>query len=184
MREPRPLLHDPDEHTGPGTLRTAARIFGLSVLVSSVVAGGYLLVNGRGTDSAGAATDAAPGVSSAPSARPVSATPAPAAPVATPSFAARVRSAVAKLPAGRLDATARRAALVNYDQQIGLQLGPNSSPASAAQSACKLLDGGTKPADLVTGVAQGASLTADQSRAFLLGATTLYCRTHATAFKF
>ena len=38
------------------------------------------------------------------------------------------------------------------------------------------------PDDLVTGVADGAKVSDDQARAFLVGATTLYCPKYAKQF--
>ncbi|MGQ0467207.1 MAG: DUF732 domain-containing protein [Sporichthyaceae bacterium] len=104
-------------------------------------------------------------------------------PVAPASVAARARAEVKKLPQGKLSNNQKRLALQAYTEAIGLDLSGSASPASAARSACRLLGTGTEPQDLVDGVAQGGQLTKAQSRAFLLGATTLYCPKEAKPFR-
>lgn len=102
---------------------------------------------------------------------------------AAASIAGRARAAAKKLPKGKLTHNQRRLALQAYTEAIGLDLSRSASPATAARSACRLLGTGTEPEDLVVGVAKGGQLTKAQSRAFLLGATTLYCPKEAKPFR-
>lgn len=99
------------------------------------------------------------------------------------SVAARARAEARKLPKGKLTNNQRRLALRAYTEAIGLDLSHSASPAAAARSACRLLGTGTEPEDLVVGVAEGGQLTKAQGRAFLLGATTLYCPKEAKPFR-
>lgn len=99
-----------------------------------------------------------------------------------PSLAARARAAAAKMPKGRLGYNEGRIALRTYTDAVGLDLSNTASPTNAARSACRLLGTGTEPKDLVAGVAEGGRITKAESRAFLLGAATLYCPKEAKAF--
>lgn len=99
-----------------------------------------------------------------------------------PALAARARAAAAKMPKGRLSYNESRIALRKYTDAIGLDLSNTASPANAARSACQLLGTGTEPKDLIAGVAKGGRITKAESRAFLLGAATLYCPKEAKAF--
>jgi hypothetical protein len=166
-----------EDSAGSRLLREGARVVVLSLVVTSVVGGGYLMMYGRG----GAAAQAATGASGTTVSTPAAAQPTPT-PSAAASYADRVKAAVAALPKGTLDTTARRSALLAFDKAIGLDFGAAASPATAAASACSLLGSGTVPDDLVTGVADGAKLSDDQARAFLVGATTLYCQKYAKQF--
>jgi hypothetical protein len=98
------------------------------------------------------------------------------------SMGARARAAAAKLPKGELTQEQKRIALQNYTLAIGLDLSNAASPTTAARSACRMLGTGTEPEDLVTGVARGGRIAKAQSRAFLLGATLLYCPSESKAF--
>jgi hypothetical protein len=166
-----------DESAAVRALREGARIVVMSLIVTAVIGGGYLMIYGRGGAQAQTAAPQAGTSASAPTVRQPAASPAP-----KPSYADQVQAALAKLPEGTLDASARRAALVAYDKAIGLNLGSSASPATAAANACTLLARGTVPDDLVTGVADGAKLSDDQARAFLTGATKLYCPKYAGEF--
>ncbi|HEX3613037.1 MAG TPA: hypothetical protein VHU88_15225 [Sporichthyaceae bacterium] len=168
--------HDYEDSGMVGAARAGARIVVMSLMVTALVAGGYLMINGRG----GAAAQVTTPDSSAAVAPPAP-TPTPSA-AAKPTFADKVASAIAALPPGSLSSTQKHTALVAYDKALGFDFGAGGSPATAASTACSLLAGGTKPADLVSGVEDGASLTAAQSRAFLLGASTLYCSKYASNF--
>jgi hypothetical protein len=177
MRGPSRVADEPydEESIAVRALRDGARIVVMSLVVTAVIGGGYLMIYGRGAQAQVAGGHAAPSIG-APAAQPTS------TPSAAPSFADQVQAAVVKLPKGTLDTTARRTALVAYDTAVGLDFGPSGSPATAAANACSLLAGGTVPDDLVTGVADGAKLSDDQARAFLLGASTLYCPKYAADF--
>lgn len=98
------------------------------------------------------------------------------------SIGALARAAAAKLPKGDLTQQQKRIALQKYTEAIGLDLSTAASPTTAARSACRLLGTGTEPEDLVMGVARGGKITKAKSRAFLLGATTLYCPGESKAF--
>jgi hypothetical protein len=182
MRKANAVEDEPyDEESGAvRALREGARIVVMSLIVTAVIGGGYLMVYGRGGALAQVASGQTGKSTNAPATHPTS-TPSPTA-TAAPSFADQVQAALAKLPQGTLDTTARRTALLAYDTAIGLDFGPTGSPATAAANACSLLAGGTVPDDLVTGVADGAKLSDDQARAFLRGASTLYCPKYAGQF--
>lgn len=98
------------------------------------------------------------------------------------STGALARAAAAKLPKGDLTQEQKRIALQKYTEAVGLDLSTAASPTTAARSACRLLGTGTEPEDLVKGVARGGKITKAKSRAFLLGATTLYCPSESKAF--
>ena len=169
-------------------VRSGARVVAFSVLVTVVVAGTYLMIFGRGGASAQIVSPGADAGSGALSARPITAPTPTASPTPSPNYASTVRAARAKLPTGTLTATTRRSALLKYDSAIGLALGSSSSPVTAAQSACTLLGQGTAAAELADGIVTGAKsngvvLNQAQSRAFLLGATTLYCPKYASRFQ-
>src|SRR5262249_28011359 len=144
-----------DEESGVvRAMREGARIVVMSLIVTAIIGGGYLMIYGRGGAQA-EAMGAQPGASaSAPTAQQPTAAPSPT-PSAPASFADQVKAALANLPKGTLDSTARRAALVAFDQSIGLKFSSSGSPATAAANACSLLDSGSVPDDLVTGVADG-----------------------------
>jgi hypothetical protein len=169
-----------EESIAVRVMREGARVVVMSLLVTAVIGGGYLMIYGRG-GAVAQVTSGPTGASTGASAGQPAATPSPR-PSAAPSFADQVQAALAKLPQGTLSAADRRTALVAYDTAIGLDLGPSGSPATAASNACGLLAGGTVPDDLVTGVADGAKVSDDQARAFLRGASTLYCPRYAGEF--
>ena len=173
---PRPLLPQPEK------VRTAAILVATGVLATLGWIGVYLMAFGNG--------DAAADVASAQNSVPVGLTPGGTADfVVDPSTgqklstAARARAAAAELPKGQLTQQQKRIALQNYTAAIGLDLTNAASPTTAARSACRLLGTGTEPEDLVKGVAKGGRITKAKSRAFLLGATMLYCPTESKPFK-
>jgi len=182
MRGPSRVEDEPydEESVAVRAVREGARIVVMSLVVTAVIGGGYLMIYGRGGAQAQVAGGQTVTSTGAPAVQPTS-TPSPK-PAAASSFADQVQAALAKLPQGTLSTTARRMALVAYDTAVGLDFGPSGSPATAASNACGLLAGGTVPDDLVTGVADGANLSDDQARAFLLGASTLYCPKYASDF--
>ncbi len=66
---------------------------------------------------------------------------------------------------------------------MGIQRSADSSPATAATTACDFLGDGYAANKLVNQVAAGGGYTKEQSKAFLLGASTLYCPTYAKNFR-
>ncbi len=170
-----PVLHLPQEQK----MRAAAILVGTAVLATMGWVGVYLM--------AFSSDDAAAGVSN--SSVPVGLT--PGAKVDAPlydksgkqiSVGAAARAAAAKLPKGNLTQEQKRLALRQYTDAVGLDLSLAASPTTAARSACRLLGTGTEPEDLVRGVAKGGKITRAKSRAFLLGATSIYCPTESKPF--
>ena len=84
------------------------------------------------------------------------------------------QAAVDKLPTGALDADKRSAALATFDKAIGVDVSA-AEGAQAATTACGLLQSKQDPTELVTAAASGGTLSPQVARAYLLGATTLYC---------
>lgn len=152
--------------------RTVARVLMLSVVVTALIAGLYMAFGGN------SGTDPLAGTSNAPAA----AAAKPAAPKPKPlTYEQKAAKAADKLkgvsPAGR------RTALIKYLKSVDIKVTAASSPATAATTACTLLGNGTKPQALVNGVASGGEYTKPQSKAFLLGATSLYCPSYAKSFR-
>jgi hypothetical protein len=91
------------------------------------------------------------------------------------------QAAVDKLPTGAMDATKRSAALAAFDKAIGVDVSADEG-AQAAGTACGLLQAKQNPAELVHAAASGGALTPQMARAYLLGASTLYCPNLAPLF--
>ncbi|HUR75514.1 MAG TPA: DUF732 domain-containing protein [Sporichthya sp.] len=170
---------DESAHTEKESLgRTVARVLLLSLVVTALVAGLYMafgrnegadpLATGAKTPAAGVTTDAA---------KPAAVKPKPL------TYEQKVAKAIAALPTGSLSTGAKRTALITYLGQVDIKVTAASSPATAASNACSYLAGGYSPSKMVTEVAAGGGYTKAQSKAFLLGASTLYCPTYAKNFR-
>jgi len=154
--------------------RTAARVLLLSVLVTALVAGLYMAFGGgNGADPlAGSSTS----------------TQAPAAGAAKPAavkpeltYEQKVAAAADKLKG--VSPSDRRAELIKFLKKAGIPITAASSPATAATTACDFLGDGYDPKKMVNQVAAGGGYTKQQSQAFLLGASTLYCPSYAKNFR-
>lgn len=176
----RDLAPEADNSAHGAFARTALRVVILSVVVTALVAGLYMMFGGNGSDplaTQGASTStgktnvkgATTGVKAQAAAKP-------------PTYAEKAAALAAKLPkdAGVAE---RRTKLISYLGKMNIKLTAASSPATAASQACTFLRGGTSPAELINGVASGGGYTKAQSKAFLLGATSLYCPTQAKNFR-
>jgi hypothetical protein len=158
--------------------RTAVRVLLLSVVITALVAGLYMAFGGNDkTDPLAAGTTT--GQPAAAGAK----TGAQAAP-APLTYEQKVAAAAAKLPKSTAEAGVKRAALVKYlTGPVGIKLSADSSPATASTTACGFLAKGTSPSTMINQVAAGGGYTKAQSKAFLLGASTLYCPSYAKNFK-
>jgi hypothetical protein len=96
-------------------------------------------------------------------------------------LSATQQAAVNKLPTGSMDANKRSAALAAFDKAIGVDVSADEG-AEAAGTACGLLQAKQNPSELVSAAASGGALTPQVARAYLLGATTLYCPKLAPLF--
>lgn len=167
------------EHTEKESFgRTAARVLLLSVMVTALVAGLYMAFGGNsGTDPLAGST-----AGNSSSGAPAAAAPAPQKPVKV-ELTYEQKAAKAAESLKGVSATERRPELLKYLKVVGIKVTAASSPATAATTACDLLGDGTKPQALINGVASGGEYTKAQSKAFLLGATTLYCPSYAKNFR-
>lgn len=156
-----------------GFARSAVRVVLLSIVVTALVAGLYAAFGGNSADplaGQGAGnTAAAPAVKGVEAAKPLS-------------YEEKSKALAAKLPRNA-DTAERRSALLKYLKKMDIKVTAASSPATAASQACTLLRGGTSASELVKGVASGGEYTKAQSRAFLLGASSLYCSDQARKFR-
>lgn len=170
------------DNSARGTFaRTALRVVILSVVVTALVAGLYAMFGRNGSDPLAAqGTGASTGTSKNNGNGATTGTKTQAA--KPPTYAEKAATLAAKLPkdAGVAE---RRAKLVGYLGKMDIKITAASSPATAASQACTFLRGGTSPAELINGVASGGGYTKAQSKAFLLGATSLYCPTQAKNFR-
>jgi hypothetical protein len=91
------------------------------------------------------------------------------------------QTALAKLPTGKLDDAKRSAALAAFDKAIGVDVSPDEG-AQAATTACGLLQAKQSPTELVDAAASGGALSPQVARAYLLGATRLYCPANSGVF--
>jgi hypothetical protein len=157
--------------------RMAGRVFLLSLVVTALVAGLYMAFGG------GDKADplAAGSTTQSPAATADKGKAAPAKPKPL-TYDQKVDKAIAALPKGTLSAGTRRTALINYLNKVGIKVTADSSPATAASQACQLLGDGYSSSKMITGVASGGGYTKEQSKAFLRGATSLYCPTYAKNF--
>jgi hypothetical protein len=96
-------------------------------------------------------------------------------------FSVPQQTALAKLPTGKLDAAKRTEALAAFDKAIGVDVSADEG-AQAATTACGLLKAKQNPAELVAAAASGGALSPQQARAYLLGATRLFCPSNAALF--
>lgn len=158
--------------------RTAARVLLLSVMVTALIAGLYMVFGGNsGTDPL-AGTPTTNQGTAAGAQKPVAAKPKPL------TYEEKVAKAAAALPKpSSLSTTEKRAALIRYLKTVGVKISSASSPATAASGACTLLKDGTSPTTLINGVATEGGYSKAQSKAFLLGASTLYCPGQAKNFR-
>ncbi len=153
--------------------RTVARVLMLSVVVTALVAGLYMAFGGNsGTD------PLATGANS-PAVTDNAAKPAAAKPQLT--YEEKAAAAADKLKG--VSVAGRRTALINYLGKVGIKVTPASSPATAATTACDFLKAGTAPKTMINEVAAGGGYSKQQSKAFLLGASTLYCDGYAKNFR-
>lgn len=168
------------ENSAPGGFaRTALRVVVLSVVVTALIAGLYAMFGSNGSDPLAAQ---AAGAGTTKGTTRGAATGAKAPTVKTPTYAEKAAALAAKLPTNA-GAAERRAKLISYLGKMDLKLTAASSPATAASKSCQFLRSGTSPKELINGVAQGSGYTKAQSKAFLLGATTLYCPAQAKNFR-
>jgi hypothetical protein len=91
------------------------------------------------------------------------------------------QTALSKLPTGKLDAAKRSAALATFDKAIGVDVSADEG-AQAATTACGLLNAKQDPTELVNAAASGGALSPQVARAYLLGASRLYCPANAAVF--
>jgi hypothetical protein len=96
-------------------------------------------------------------------------------------LSASQQAAVATLPTGAMDAGQRSAALAAFDKAIGVDVSA-AEGTEAATTACGLLQAEQNPSELVSAAASGGALSPQVARAYLLGASTLYCQKLAAAF--
>jgi hypothetical protein len=157
--------------------RTAARVLMLSVMVTALVVGLYMVFGGNsGTDplAAGTSTDKPAATAEKP---------APAKPKPL-TYEEKVAKAAAALPkASSLSTTAKRTELIKYLRVVGVKVPSAGAPATAASGACTLLNDGTSPTTLINGIAAEGGYSKAQAKAFLLGASTLYCPGQAKNFR-
>ena len=165
----------------PSFGRTVARVLLLSVVVTALVAGLYMAFGGnKGTDPLATGASAAKPPAAAKAAASAA---APAAAAKPPTYAEQVAAAAAQLPKGTLSTGAKRTALINYLGKVGIKVTAASSPATAATTACGYLGNGYDAKKMIGQVASGGGYTTEQSRAFLLGASSLYCPSYAKNFR-
>ncbi|MGQ0624252.1 MAG: DUF732 domain-containing protein [Sporichthyaceae bacterium] len=170
---------------GAGTLRAMAQVLGASLLVTGVIAGGYVAFVGLPDDSPIVAAPAKTEKTPKPKAK------ATTEPAAEPteavdeglSIGRRAVAAADALPTGNMRDTARESALIGYLKGLDIPITREGAPAEAARLTCDLLDEGKSGESLIKDVKDGADLTKKQSQAFLLGASTLYCPAHAGKFR-
>ncbi|WP_019877356.1 DUF732 domain-containing protein [Sporichthya polymorpha] len=156
--------------------KTVARVLLLSVVVTALVAGLYMAFGNNG------GTDPLAGTPTTQSAD-KGAKPAPAKPK-PPTYAEKVAKAAAALPKPTgMSADAKRTALVKYLNKVGIKVTAASAPATAASQACQFLANGIAPSKMTAEVASGSGFTRPQSKAFLLGASSLYCPGYAKNFR-
>jgi hypothetical protein len=172
----RDIAPETDENAHGSFARTALRVVLLSVVVTALIAGLYAMFGGNGSDplaatpASGSGKTVATGTKAAPA--------APAKPA--PTYAELAAQRAAKLPSA---SGTNREKLIGYLAKMDIKITAASSPATAATTACSLLNSGTSPKSLINGVSNGGQYTKEQSKAFLLGATTLYCPTQAKNFR-
>ena len=157
--------------------RMAARVLMLSVMVTALIAGLYMVLGGNsGTDPLAAGNSA-----DKPAA--VAEKPAPVKPKPL-TYEEKVAKAAAALPkASSLSTGEKRSELLKYLKAVGVKVPSAGAPATAASGACTLLKDGTSPTTLINGVATEGGYSKAQSKAFLLGASTLYCPGQAKNFR-
>lgn len=157
--------------------RTAARVLLLSVVVTALVAGLYMVFGGNsGTDPL--ATGNATQKPAATADKPAAAKPKPL------TYEQKVVKAAAALPkASSLSTSEKRSELIAYLKTVGVKVPSAGAPATAASNACALLADGTSPTALINGIATEGGYSKAQSKAFLLGASTLYCPGQAKNFR-
>ena len=164
--------------------RMAARVLMLSVMVTALIAGLYMVFGGNsGTDplAAGNSADKPAAVAEKPAA--VAEKPAPVKPKPL-TYEEKVAKAAAALPkASSLSTGEKRSELLKYLKAVGVKVPSAGAPATAASGACTLLKDGTSPTTLINGVATEGGYSKAQSKAFLLGASTLYCPGQAKNFR-
>jgi hypothetical protein len=159
-----------------GFARMAARVVLLSVVITALVAGLYMAFGGN--------DKADPLATGTTTQQPAAGANKPAAVKPKPlTYEQKVAAAAAKLPKSTASAGVKRAALVTFlEKSVGIKIGADSSPATAAAQACTLMAKGSSPSSMVNGVAAGGGYTKAQAKAFMLGASTLYCPSYAKNF--
>ncbi len=187
MREPSRVADEPydEEPIAVRALREGARIVVMSLVVTAVIGGGYLMIYGRGgaqAQVAGGQTGASTKVQKI--RRTTDSHAASPTASAAPSFADQVQAAAGEAAPGhaRHERPPNGTARVRHGHRLW-----TSAPRQARPRPLRPTRAACSPAapwsdDLVTGVADGASLSTDQARAFLLGASTLYCPKYAADF--
>lgn len=154
--------------------RTVARVLMLSVVVTALIAGLYMAFGGTsGTDPLAAGASGPAATDNA--AKPAVAKPAPL------TYEQKVAKAADKLKG--VSASERRTELIKFLKTAGIPVTSASSPATAATTACDFLADGTAPKTMINQVAAGGGFSKQQSKAFLLGASSLYCPSYAKNFR-
>jgi hypothetical protein len=167
------------DESGARSMRPAVLLVATGLLATMGWVGVYLMAFGSGDASASAERSIPVGLTPGASADQAAGTSA-----AKKMFvAAKARAAAKALPKGKLNDNDKRLALKRFTDAIGLDLSTTASPPAAARSACRLLGTGTEPEHLVEGVAKGGKISKAQSRAFLFGATSIYCPGEAKPFR-
>lgn len=156
--------------------RMAVRVVLLSLVVTALVAGLYMAFGGNDKTDPLATGNTTQQPAAGGAQKPVATKPQPL------TYAQKVDKAIASLPKGTLSTGAKRTALISYLGKVGIKVTAESSPATAASQACQLLGDGYSASKMVNGVASGGGYTKEQSKAFLRGATSLYCPTYAKNF--
>lgn len=170
--------HAPEAEDGAkeGFGRTVARVLMLSVVVTALIAGLYLAFGGNDrTDPLATGATGAAAAAGTDAAKPVAAKPVPL------TYEQKAVKAADKLE--DVSVSERRSALIKYLKAVGIAVTAQSSPATAATTACDFLGDGYDPNKMVNQVAAGGGYTKAQSKAFLLGASSLYCPSYAKSFR-
>ena len=156
--------------------RTAGRVLLLSLVVTALVAGLYMAFGGN------SGTDPLAGVPANQAAATDATKPAAPAKPKPLTYEQKAAALAAKLPKNAASGT-KRSALIAYSKQVGIKITAADSPATAATQVCGFLAKGTATSTLVNEFARGSGYDKKHTRAFLLGATSLYCPSYAKNFR-
>ncbi len=178
-----------EENSAPGGFaRTALRVVLLSVVVTALVAGLYAMLGGNGSDplAAQGTGNGTTGTTVTPAGK-AGGTPGgkagAAASAAKPlTYQEKAVALAAKLPKNAGTAE-RRQRLIAYSGKIGIKITAKNSPATAAEAACKFLASGMAVDTMISEFSRGSGYSKAETKAFLLGATSLYCPSQAKKFR-